>query len=186
MARSTAGRVAAKAGRAFEERIEEALDLLLQQHIVEHWHHTQPGYRMIGRGRFMPVAAGVADFSAVLRGGLALAIEAKAENSRRFARARVSELQQAHLAAVHRAGGIALLAVQLRDDEAGRRDVFIAPWATAPWEVARSAETLTAAGLAPYRVEGEAIDLSEFYERCAECGRCWRPLGSVRCDCERG
>jgi penicillin-binding protein-related factor A (putative recombinase) len=85
---------------------------------------------VVGRGG-KPVewaGTGPSDYQGVLRGGIAIAIEAKSVEHR-LSRADVRLHQQHDLAAVSALGGIALLAVEIRDQQL----IAVVPWQSVPW-----------------------------------------------------
>lgn len=117
---------------------------------------------VVGRGG-KPVAwagTGPADYQGVLRGGRAVAIEAKSVDGRLSALA-VADHQRADLDAVHALGGIALLVVEVRGV-----GVHAVPWAVVPWHVGRRAgaetRTVGAEELAPWRVAPQRIYLERW------------------------
>lgn len=139
------GAEARAAGRAFEKKVEARLEALRERHdpAVACWEHNEP--RMAGWGkRPFVIGAAVADYTGVLVGGLAFALEAKSVKDGRFERNAISATQQTHLTRVARAGGVALLYLEFRDEEAGRYPSYTVPWDIAPWQVLRSAQTLEA------------------------------------------
>lgn len=100
---------------------------------------------------------GPADYQGVIRGGIAIAVEAKSVE-RRLSRADVRLHQQRDLDAVAQLGGIALLAVEIRDLQV----IAIVPWLSVPW-TQRSRQidgrtvishTVGAEELAPWRLRG--------------------------------
>jgi uncharacterized membrane protein len=162
------GQRAKQAGDAFEKLVENQLTVLRQIGMVAFWTHTGPTF--LRRGKFFaPIAAGVADYSGFFCGGLAFALEAKSTKKGRYPRSDISPQQQAHLDACARAKGLALLALQFRDEQAGLMREFLVPWADAPWERARSAESLTAAGLAGWEARRPRI-FDPFVWACDSCG----------------
>lgn len=103
---------------------------------------------------------GPADYQGALRGGRALALEAKSVE-RRLSLADIPEHQQRDLEAVERLGGLALLAVEIREAQL----VAVVEWSRVPWRVSsrvlhrgtpnervERSETVGAEELAPWRV----------------------------------
>ena len=109
------------------------------------------------------VKAGVSDYLAVAHNtiGTTIAIEAKSYRHE-LPKAEISAEQQRHLNAVVLGGGLALLLVRIADDDAVRE--FCAPWQAVPWQVPRrSAEVVTAAELAHWRIPSESQCYLERY-----------------------
>lgn len=114
---------------------------------------------IVGRGG-KPIewaGTGPADYQGVLRGGRAIAIEAKSVE-RRLSRADVRLHQQRDLEAVAELGGIALLAVEIRDLQV----IAVVPWRDVPWTQRTrqidgrsvTSHTVGAEELAPWRLRG--------------------------------
>lgn len=118
---------------------------------------------VVGRGG-KPVdwaGRGPADYQGVLAGGRTLALEAKSVGERgRLSRAAIPQHQQDDLAAVERLGGLALLAVEIREAQL----IAVVPWTQVPWlskartldrgkpsERIERSETVGAEELAPWR-----------------------------------
>lgn len=146
-------------GRAFEEAIENKLTVLKQTRIVAWWEHQQP--RMFRRGGvWLKGEASGADFSGVLEGGRAFALEAKSvgpEHEREpvlILEKHVSEKQRDHLNAVARAGGLAVLAVQFRHELAPWLTAVIT-WSSVPWERAKVRSHLRAEACARHRIPAD-------------------------------
>ncbi len=104
---------------------------------------------------------GPADYQGVLQGGRALALEAKSVGDRgRLSRRDIPEHQQRDLEAVERLGGLALLAVEIREAQV----IAVVEWSRVPWatkartldrgkatERIERSETVGAEELAPWR-----------------------------------
>lgn len=169
--RSRRGSENQAAGKLLEQRVQAQLVLGVARGLVAWWHHTQPTWRKLG-DRFLPVAAGVADFTGQLVGGLAFALEVKsyAGTDLRYLRSGISDAQQAHLEACTRGGGLGLLVVQFR--AAVGWPVFGVPWQLAPWAVARSAPSLAAVDLANagWLLGGGPL-LPPYLTNCGRCQR---------------
>ncbi len=163
------------AGRRLEDAIQLGLVIARQQGVVAWWHHTQALFRPVGAGRFLPVAAGLSDYVGQLRGGLALAIEAKSTEDGRLYRSAITEAQQQHLAACAAGAGLAVLAVQFRDTPGW--PLYLVPWAEVPWVRKRTADSLTAAGLevAGWRASTQDL-LGPLLVVCQRCRR-FEPRG---------
>lgn len=167
------GRKSQQAGAAWEawlaeqDRIAERVGILAPGTML----HTEP--RVLQRGaQIVRAGKSGADRVGVLVGGRAVAVEAKSTNKARLARDDVSEKQQAHLDAVARAGGLALLLVEFRSPQRPLR--YAVEWRKVPWGRLRSAETV-----GPELVGWEVVApcyLARFVERdvfraCAQVAR---------------
>jgi len=156
-ARVAGGHAARDAGAAFEA-------WLTSQHAAVHLaglayvRHVGPPVAFTGAGgrELRIVGHGPADFQGVLRGGRALALEAKSRPSR-LARAEIPQHQQDDLERVAALGGVALLVVELREHQL----VAAVPWGEVPWVVARSAEAVGVEQLRPWAV-GQGLYLSRW------------------------
>ena len=164
--RARAGARAKAAGGAWEGFVEGQNEMAIRLGLLACVEHTRPPMIVRG-GKAIYTAASVADYIGTLAAGtflvdpqhlldrrvgsgLSLALEAKSCADARFYRQHISPGQQAHLAAVSRAGGLALLLVEFREEKAALWTIrrFAGRWDALPWERARTAETLTAAGMA--------------------------------------
>lgn len=99
-----------------------------------------------------PVAAGGADWLLCAAGGRYVAVESKSTDAPRFYRSDLTTEQIKHLDTATAAGGAAFLAVQFRDGPTAT--VFLAPWRAVPWHCARTAPSVSAADLEPWRMNG--------------------------------
>ncbi len=158
-------------GHAFEVWITDQHRHAVEAKLLHHPVHNEP--RVVRRGRELVYASPVAaDFTATLDGGLSLALEAKshdAEGGPRFYRKKIPQVQLDHLDATDRAGGLALLAFEVRHKlEVVAR--YVMPWRLVPWTVASSAW-----GLEPEHCAGweasTTLYLTRFVGRCPTCGR---------------
>jgi hypothetical protein len=149
MNNSKRGREAQFAGASFENWIEGQHNAAVMLGILAHWFHPQPRFYN-ERGLWQPAERSVADFVGVLEGeGVGLVLnparfyvaEAKSVKSGRMPRAIVARQQAEHLEATAHAGGLALLIGEFRLENVRVR--FACPWLDVPWEVARSAESIT-------------------------------------------
>ncbi len=133
--RSQAARANAAAAQAAGASLEHWLG---QQHRVAaslglaHVRHVGPPVAHGGsRGQHLKVIGlGPADYQGVLRGGRALAVEAKSRDGR-LSRADIPEHQQRDLQRVSDLGGLALLVVEVRRAQL----IAAVPWAEVPWTV---------------------------------------------------
>ena len=101
-----------------------------------------------GRLQLIAEAVGPADYQGVLKGGRALALEAKHTDDETLPRSVIKAHQADDLDAVHALGGLSLLAVRFG------RVVFVVPWAEAPWRRRGGGSSLSPADLDPWRVRG--------------------------------
>lgn len=99
-----------------------------------------------------PVAAGGVDWLLCTAGGRYVAVESKSTDAPRFYRSELTAEQLKHLDTATAAGGCAFLAVQFRDGPTAT--AFLAPWQAVPWGCARTAMSVTAADLEPWRLGG--------------------------------
>ncbi len=125
------GVAAKRTGEAWERVVGAALDALAHEGLVAHWTWTGARCRPVkhaGRVLWTPVEKGPCDVAGTLAGGRSLVVEVKASSSALPLRPTATKHgglaphQRAQLDAVARAGGCALLAVQI----AGTRAVI--PW----------------------------------------------------------
>lgn len=165
MNRADAGRAAKASGDAFEDWLNTQHEKARHLGILAHIEKTQAVAKMV-HGRLMYTEKGVADYVGCLESGRYLALEAKSTKEARFAKNNVSSKQQDHLERVARAGGLALLLVEFRPDRfrdgfpgpsfgQSREDCFAVPWLEAPWEVKRTAESISANNIRAWQVEPE-------------------------------
>lgn len=191
MQRGASQRLSRAAGKAWERGIEASLEMARRSGALAHWAHNEPHFRNIG-GKFIPVATGVADYTGVLRGGLALAIECKATADERYYRRSLPEQQVEHLDAVARAGGLALLALEFRGaigparlDRARalwKMQQFVVPWTCVPWHRVRSAESVGPADILPRYQLARPLFLAPFVHDCLRCTKVW-PRSQATCTC---
>lgn len=164
------------AGKAFELRIENALTVAMQSRVVSWWAHQQPAYSRFGT----PLKPSGADFVFVLRGGVSGCVECKSLKGSRLARSAIAPEQSRHLDAVSKERGLALLAVEFRDEEKGIFSSHLIPWDAVPWKVARSAEAVSMDALQGYKLQ-PAGSIASMLQVCVACST-YRPLGiSVEC-----
>lgn len=150
-------RVQQASGARFEQWVEAQHAVARSRGLLVHAEHTQAVARVIGR-KVVYVAPGVADYVLCLRGGRYAAVEAKACDGPRLYKSRIGPLQARHLDAVARGGGaLALLVVKYE-----AADYFATPWLDVPWERARSADSVTAAALDPWKIVPGSCYLEQF------------------------
>lgn len=101
---------------------------------------------------FVPIGVGGADFLLLAPGGRYLACECKSTDGDRFYRTEIEPHQIGHLDETVKAGGAAYLALQFR--AGGTSTAYFVPWRDLPWAMARSAESITAADCAAWRLNG--------------------------------
>ncbi len=153
-ARQQAGFRAQATGARFEGWIEMQHERAAHLGILAHVEHNQPHAKNVG-GRLIYTRPGVADYTGTLEGGRSLAVEAKSRMGR-LLRSDIEPRQAIHLEAVSRAGGLALLLVEFRDEHKTHR--FAIPWLEVPWETLRSAESI---GFESMRAEWLALSNPE-------------------------
>lgn len=152
-------RVQQAAGARFEQWVEAQHVVARNRGLLVHAEHTQAVARVI-RGKVVYAAPGVADYVLCLAGGRYAAVEAKACDGPRLYRSRIGSIQARHLDAVARGGALALLIVKYVGI-----DYFAVPWREVPWERARSADSVSAASLASWRIAPGSCYLKRFVER---------------------
>lgn len=170
--RRAAGGDAVDAGKAFEALITAELELERKAGRIARHDRHQPLYRCVGPGRYVPAAKGGADHFGLLGGGLAFAVEDKSVVGASLPWTRLTEGERLHLQDVFRAGGLALLAVELRPAGARKPLRYLAPWDRVGWRKSGSGVGVGLLGLAGWELrEGEA--LRRFVVWCKGC-RAWR------------
>jgi hypothetical protein len=170
MTKRSAGALAHATGQLFQDGIANQLEAARMMGEIAWWEHNQPLFRPIGKGRFVAVARGGADFAGILPGGgIAFAIEAKSCDDDRFYRSWLPENQTSHLDAVARAGGLALLAIQFRG--APCSPSYLVEWFSVPWLTIRSAPSIGPADLVGSSMARGGFLLAPFLVRCPRCRR---------------
>lgn len=91
---------------------------------------------------------GGGDYLLLLPRGLYAVVEAKSTTDERFYRDEIPAHQVQHLDQAVNAGGAAYLALQFRTG--GSATAYLVPWAAVPWQIARSAASVTAGDCAPW------------------------------------
>jgi len=150
-------RVQQASGARFEAWVEAQHVVARNRGLLVHAEHTQAVAKVIG-GRVVYAAPGVADYVLCLHWGWYGAVEAKACDGPRLYRTRIAPLQSRHLHTVARGGGLALLLVRFDDD-------YAVPWLEVPWEQARSADSVSAASIAQWRIAPGECYLERFVRR---------------------
>src|SRR5258706_13247625 len=110
--------------------------------ILAHHAKTEPGCKKIN-GRLTYTNPGIADRIGTFEGGRSFAAEAKSTSEGILYRSEVKPKQQEHLNAVAKAGGLALLLIEFRMDMSPYWVRFAVPWLDTPWEIKRSAESVS-------------------------------------------
>lgn len=159
--RAESGRQAKFSGDAWESWVETQHEKAKHLGILAHVTHTQAIAKVI-HGRLTYTKKGDADYVGCLESGLVggnslglaryLAVEAKSTKDARFPRNEISSKQQEHLGCVDRAGGLALLLVEFREPSCRR---FAVIWHSIPWQVKRTAESISADDLKGWEVVPE-------------------------------
>lgn len=155
------GKKSKNVGDRFEQWIESQHELAKQHGIVYSVVHNQPTTKFI-RGRLIYTSAGASDYTGVLAGGRAFAVEAKSTDKERLPRASVKLKQAEQLDSVARAGGLALLLVEFRHVSVPAFPVpdiinarFAIPWLEVPWKVLRSAESVGSYDLSDWEIHSD-------------------------------
>lgn len=135
------GTAAKRTGEVWERTVGVALDALTREGVVAHWTWTGARCRPIkhaGRILWTPVEKGPCDIAGTLFDGRSLVVEVKASSAAlplvpsASKHGGLAPHQRAQLDAVARAGGCALLAVQIGDDRA-----------VIPWDAVREMDRVT-------------------------------------------
>lgn len=180
------GHASREAGGSFEKRVESYLLIAKQQLIVAWWIKQQPAVTRFGK----PIAQTGADFVGCLCGSaIMFAIECKSaaerKSAKRIARDEFTEKQQAHLECVARAQGLALAAIEFRDEQSGEKHSFLVPWASMPWKTPRSSESVSREDIpAQFAIRHES-PLNVYVQRCFRCSS-YFPVGSRGSCCATG
>jgi penicillin-binding protein-related factor A (putative recombinase) len=154
------GRLAKFVGDRFEEFVDTQHAMAKHYGILAHVVHNQAQSNVVS-GRLIYTACGVADYTGTCEGdGRSLATEAKSCKEKRFPRNLVKPKQQEHLGIVARAGGLAFLLLEFRNELPYKR--FAVPWLEVPWVVKRSAESVSAEELAGWMIEPQTCYLSKY------------------------
>ena len=161
------GRTAQAVGAAFEAWIEVQHEKARRLGILAHVTHTYPEAKYI-KGVLTYAQKGVADYSGTLEGGHATTYvaEAKSTSDKRFPRADIEPKQIEHLDAVARAGGLALLLIEFRINEVPLRLRHAIPWLEVPWQLRRTAQSVSAEDVVAWRISGDPTQcfLSRFHK----------------------
>lgn len=158
-------RASQTSGASFESLIERHHDRALDLGIVPcKIEHNQAYSKVVG-GKLIYTKPGISDYSGIVLGWFGpktcapLGAEAKSTKKDRLPRSAVEPLQAKYLDAVARAGGLALLLVEFR-----AQDIRTAiPWLEVPWQVLKSAESLSVADV---RKEWQFSAEGCYLERC--------------------
>lgn len=161
------GHSARDAGKEFEDAVDGWLTRLRQQRVVEWWEANRPE-----RAGAVFTGKSGADRHGILRGGVAMAMEVKSTRpGDKFERRRISEKQEAHLAAAARSGGLSLLALQFRMAPPTPHCIALIPWDEAPWSRPYSQWVLTVEDCAQWMVPPEGFStLFAIYARRVDRG----------------
>lgn len=111
------GRTAQRTGDAWEREVYAALDALQRAGVVAWWAHTSPSSKRLRDGRVIVTGRALCDVVGCMADGRGLVVEVK-RSARRVElvagdRGGVQPHQREQLAATARAGGVALLAVEV-------------------------------------------------------------------------
>jgi hypothetical protein len=158
-------------GAQFEQWHEGQLNAAVMLGILAHWLHTEPKATVV-HGRVQYAEKSGADWVGIMEavrhpitvGGpdqivsssfetdraRVLVVETKSVKGNSLPRSMIEKKQAEHLDACARAGGLALLVGEFRLDTVRMR--FACPWLEVPWEVKRSAESISPILMAPWDV----------------------------------
>ena len=170
--RKAAATKAQAIGEHLEDVVAGHLKRAEQARLVVWKEHNQPLFRQVGKGRFVRAAKSGADWSLVLNGGLAGALEVKGTQAPRFYRKEITDVQQLHLQEVAHTGGLSVLLVQFR--HLAGWPIFRVPWRAVPWECASGkpgAASVTAESLAAWRFNQAGGIFDGLAVQCQTCGR---------------
>ncbi len=145
---SEVGRYKKLVGDQFESWAEGQFNHAMRIGILATWHHNEPKVKII-YGQLKYDEKSVSDYSATFETtigapGRSGAFEAKSTGGKNFSLAKISPLQQKHLEAVARAGGIAMLLVEFRRETVPLFRRFAIPWLDIPWVTLRTAKSISA------------------------------------------
>lgn len=156
------GRRAKRRGEALETWLRALLSAALTGHVLAHWMQIWPEavHKRVPDGRggwHFTLSWGErahADFAGTTVDGRSIAIECKTVEGARLARTRIKPQQLAHLDAVAKAGGVALLVVGFRDEGmvTSVERQYAIPWHLVPWVKVRTALSIDEASVAQWRV----------------------------------
>lgn len=159
--RRRGGAIARHAGASFEGWLEVHHREAVRVGLLAWWRHVSPRVMWIGHGakaQAKVVGEACADYVGQLATtGRALVVEAKSTSHARFALAQLEVQQLAHLDACAAGGGLAILAIEFREQGEGTLRIlgrYAVPWQSVPWQVLRSARSVGPAELAPWLVRG--------------------------------
>ena len=153
--RAVGGAIARNAGRAFEKLIKSHHDVAVLEGLLAFVFHVDPPV-IPAKDRAIFLGPSGADFSGVVWNGLAFTAETKSTKDPHFQRSRISKLQLAHLDATARAGGVAVLVIEFRQEREAlwtyRR--YAIPWRMVPWRIARTEARISPADLGAWEILG--------------------------------
>lgn len=152
-------RASTQLGEAFENWVDLQHALAGVRGALVHVTHNQAQSRVV-RGRLIYSAAGVADYTGMLYGGIYLASEAKSTGKERLPKSEITPDQQDHLNAVTAGGGKAFLLVEFRGVTTLNGTLlteprrYAVPWRDVPWKMLRTAESVGELDLVNWRALG--------------------------------
>ncbi len=145
---SATARASREIGEDFEAIVDKWHTMAGLRGALAHVVHNAPPSKIVN-GHVIYEAAGVADYTGVLHGGMYLGAEAKSvAPGKRLDKSRISPKQMLHLDAVEAAGGLAFLLVEFRVVNTIAHHWYAIPWHQVPWKVIRTAESLDERDLA--------------------------------------
>jgi penicillin-binding protein-related factor A (putative recombinase) len=144
---------AKKSGNVFEQWLSAFVFQPLQvAGVVARFDKLEPQMQAVtiaGERRFIPVKGSGGDWILLMAGGGYTVVESKSTRDERFYFEQIPEHQRAHLQTAVASGAGAFLALRFELAAA----CFLVPWQSVPWERARTALSVRADLLSPWRVE---------------------------------
>lgn len=144
---SISGRKAQAAGDKFETWIEAHHNCALERGVLAHVMHNEPKTKYTN-GKLIKDKPSASDYTGMFDGGSAkyFAAEAKSTMEEYLPLEALTKKQQAHMEAVARGNGVAVLLIEFRTDE-GRITRYAVPWIAVPWKVKRTAKSVDEADI---------------------------------------
>lgn len=183
-----ASATAAAAGKRFEVQCAGELKIMQASapRLVASFRHTQPLFRAVGGGKFVPVKGGEADFHGIAPGAFFFAVECKSSAGHTVERSEFTKGEADDLDATAAAGGLALAVLEFRFAIGGWR-CFGVPWKCMPWKAAGVAGSAGGLSVHVNDLNGwelrRPLWLGPFLEYCPACAA-YRLRGARSC-CRR-
>lgn len=185
------GHLSNDVGKAFDGRLEAAMEIAQQTRVIEWFAHQQPAFTLSRK----PVKQSGTDFVGVLRGGLMLAVESKSvkgdtlefdlivpDPTAKHPYGAFRQEQVAHLNGTQRAGGVALVAVEFRLEHS--HHPFLIPWDELGrlWKPRVKRRTVKLDEIPDRWIMPHEGVIASRLLRCEGCGT-YRALGPRRTNC---